>query len=55
MSCALCGHEDHEVTLSLVEWKVPIEGHRFDAIPRCRDRAACRLRVEASGEEWEAA
>lgn len=54
-ACALCGIESHDVTIRLVEWRVPVDGHRFDAVPRCKDREACRARVEALGEEWEAA
>lgn len=55
MACVLCGVEDHGVSVSLVEWREPIDGRRFDAVARCKDREACRRRVEASGEEWEAA
>lgn len=52
-TCALCGLEGHddEVRISLVEWTEPI-GDRWQAVDRCRDRIACRLRVEAGDEVW---
>lgn len=53
MACALCGTEDHDVSVALVEWRLPIDSERFSAVPRCKDREACRARVQASGEEWE--
>lgn len=55
MTCRLCGAENYQVSIGLVEWVEPVEGQRFSSVPRCEDRAACRKRVEASGEEWEAA
>lgn len=52
-TCVICGQEDRDVAGSLIEWKHPMEGEgRFDFVPRCRDRAACRRRCESQGEEW---
>lgn len=51
--CLLCGLPSKDVAVGLVAWKNPVGRDRFDAIPRCRDRIACRSRVEASGGEWE--
>lgn len=53
LPCALCGTTSPTVRVALVEWREPIEGQRWSAIPRCPERAACRSRVEAAGETWE--
>lgn len=50
-SCSLCGSEDG-VAVSLVEWREPIDGRRFESLPRCRDRRACQERVALIGDEW---
>jgi hypothetical protein len=50
-ACVICGHES-DVAVSLIEWAEPINERRFDSVPRCRDREACRLRLEAIGETW---
>jgi hypothetical protein len=52
LACAICGDESHDVRMALIEWKQPIDGVRFDSVPRCADRAACRVRCEAMGEDW---
>jgi hypothetical protein len=52
-TCLLCGITSHDVTTGLVAWKNPIGRDRFAAIPKCRDKVACRDRVEAAGEPWE--
>jgi hypothetical protein len=52
LACAICGFESHDVKPSLIEWKDPIDGVRFDFVPRCQDRAACRARCEAAGDPW---
>lgn len=52
-TCLLCGATSHDVATALVAWRNPVGRDRFAAIPRCRDRAACRGRVEAAGEPWE--
>jgi hypothetical protein len=52
LACAICGLESHDVKPSLIEWKAPLDGVRFDFVPRCSDRAACRARCEAMGEPW---
>lgn len=50
--CELCGGTQR-VAYSLVRWKAA-EGRAaiFDNLPRCVDRASCRTRVEAKGQEW---
>lgn len=50
--CALCELEGHDdvIHLRAVEWREPI-GDRWEAVNRCRDRIACRLRVEASTDD----
>jgi len=52
LACAICGAESHDVRMGLIEWRAPIDGVRFDFVPRCQDRTACRTRCEAAGEEW---
>jgi hypothetical protein len=49
--CLLCGMSGPYVRPFMVEWRDP-EPRRFDVIPRCADRAECRARVEATGEDW---
>lgn len=48
--CLLCGAES-DTRITLVEWKVP-EVRQWDAISACRDREACKARVEALNEPW---
>jgi hypothetical protein len=48
----VCGHEAHDVGVALVAWRQPLGREQFSAIPRCRDREACRSRLEAIGDEW---
>lgn len=47
-TCLLCGAAG-DVAVALVAWLEPdpLHGKMFDSIPRCRDRQACRARVEA--------
>lgn len=52
-TCMLCGLHDHTVRIGLVEWREPVEGQRFSAVPRCQDREACRKRCELAGIDWE--
>ena len=52
-ACLLCGAEDQETRVQLVEWFNPQAGHPFDHLPRCVDRPGCRARVEAAGQRWE--
>ena len=54
-TCVLCGAESKDVSVGLIEWEQPIDGARFTAAPRCRDKAGCRSRVKANGEKWEVA
>jgi hypothetical protein len=52
-TCSLCGRSSTtDVAIALTRWSDPIDGRRFEAMPRCRDRAACRARVLANGERW---
>lgn len=51
-TCSLCGHTSHDVTQGLAEWLFPEGRERFSAIPRCKNRRACRARVEEVGDEW---
>ena len=52
-ACVLCGAVGPDVKVRLVEWREPIDGERFSAIPRCQDHKGCRIRVEARGDKWE--
>lgn len=53
-ACILCGNErPAEVGLGLIAWKKPLGNQRYAAIPRCKDRPACKARVEDMGEAWE--
>jgi hypothetical protein len=52
MSCLICGATGPDVRTALVAWREPVAGRTFEAIPRCEDRAACRERCEAAGDEW---
>ena len=55
MTCVICGFESSsrlDVALSLAHWSEPLAGRIYDAVPRCRDRAACRARCEAAGDLW---
>jgi len=52
-TCLLCGIPSKDVAVGLVAWRNPVNRDKYGAIPCCRDRVACRGRVEAAGEEWE--
>ncbi len=52
-TCLLCGATSHDVVIGLIRWSEPVGRDRFTAAPRCRDKAACRDRVEANGDRWE--
>lgn len=52
-TCELCGHTGPDVKGSWARWRKPRPAQKpFDAIDRCVDRAACRARCEAMGDEW---
>lgn len=51
LRCVLCDATGPDVAVSLVWWK-ELAYQAVDAAPRCRDRAACRKRVEAAGKDW---
>ena len=48
--CDICGDRSPNVRAGLVAWLDPAQP--FAAVDRCEDRAACRARVEAAGDEW---
>lgn len=52
-TCMLCGDTSYDVETGLVEWRTPRGKDRFTSLPRCRNRRACRARVEEVGDEWE--
>lgn len=54
VECSLCESTFGEIAVGLVEWADGLSplGRRFDTIPRCRDRAGCRARVEAKRRPW---
>lgn len=54
-ACVLCGAVSHDVRVGLVRWRKrgDVTSPPFAALPRCRDHAGCRERVEALGEEWD--
>jgi hypothetical protein len=55
LECAICGDTSLDVLLGIVAWKPTDERHvtgGFEAVPRCRDRIACRRRVELAGKPW---
>ncbi len=53
LACLLCGAETGEITVSLVEWREPIDARRWEHLPRCRDVEACWTRVTSVlGEDW---
>ena len=52
-TCLLCGATGKDVAIGLVRWADPVGRDVFGSIPRCRDKAACRDRVEAAGEQWD--
>lgn len=52
-ACLLCGSDTAAVSIRIVEWSDPIDGRRFEALPRCRDRDTCWSRVTVDlGEDW---
>ena len=56
LTCALCGSSSRNrtvVAMGLVQWREPRNGRRWDALPTCTDREACRVRTLALGEPWE--
>ena len=51
--CALCHTASPDVAVALIRYREPDEeGNRFGRLPGCRDRTACRARVEAAGRTW---
>lgn len=51
--CVLCGVASLDVSIGLIAWREPIGRDVFTAAPRCKDKATCRTRVDAVGEEWD--
>lgn len=55
-ACLLCGAETGQaIELRMVRWREPMEGHEYDALPRCVAVEACRQRIWAAGGQWEVA
>ncbi len=53
LPCVICGHEGTDVRPALIRWREALEdGTRYDFVPRCEDRAACRKRCQEAGEPW---
>lgn len=52
MTCLICGDTSRDVTVGLVAWREPVGRELFSSIPRCRNRGACKRRVEQIGDEW---
>lgn len=52
-TCLLCGTVSNDVAIGLIEWLNPVGRDRYTAAPRCRDKNACRSRVEGLGDAWE--
>lgn len=50
--CGLCGVKGQPIHVRLVEWRIAPPGMTYAHVARCDDRTACRLRVEAKGEQW---
>ena len=51
--CALCGHPDkRDLGTSLAHWRDAPPGMAYEHITACRDRDACRARVQAQGDLW---
>lgn len=53
--CELCNVSDYGVERLLFHWQVSEEhplGMTWEHIARCKDKAGCRSRVEASGKPW---
>jgi len=48
--CDICGHRGSDVRPGLVVWRDLAQP--YNAIDRCSDHDACRLRVEMAGDEW---
>ena len=52
-TCAICGHpEPRDLGTSLAHWRDALPGMAYEHIAACRDRAACRARVQAQGDLW---
>jgi hypothetical protein len=51
--CQLCGNPDkRDLETTMVHWTNAPAGMSYSHVTACRDRAACRARVEASGKPW---
>lgn len=51
--CRICGHTDkRDLGTSLAHWKVSLPGMAYEHVLACRDREACRARVQAQGDIW---
>lgn len=55
LTCELCQISDKDVERLLFHWQVSEEhplGMTWEWLARCKDKAACRARVEGSGRTW---
>ncbi len=51
--CAICNHPDpRDLSVSLVHWRDAPAGMAYEHVERCRDRDACRRRLEDQGDVW---
>jgi len=50
LTCDICGDRSIDVRAGLVAWIDPAQP--YANVDRCTNQAACRRRVEASGELW---
>lgn len=50
--CFICGAPGQQVEVRLIAWREPVGTDLYATVPRCVDRAGCRQRVEAAGDDW---
>ena len=51
--CQLCGNTDRrDLRTALAHWRDAPPGMAYSHIEACRDREACRRRVELQGDLW---
>jgi hypothetical protein len=51
--CQICGHTDRrDLRYGLAHWRDAPPGMAYENIACCRERAACRARVETQGDVW---
>lgn len=50
--CLLCSATTTEIRVRLVRFRSDVQSRAFEALARCTDYAACRVRLESKGERW---